>query len=290
MTLPDEVRAACAELAGRARSVRIDVSALQTLDPGPEPELDHERHFLDGPPADVADYFLALDTINFGSGWFPTLHKRPDTSGYFTVAGALADRFRAAGPWSGDSLRAMRTEEVADTLGQARDHELMALYAQALRQLGAFLGDRRALDLAAEARGSAAALAAALAAGMALYDDRGFYKRAQIAPSNLALAGVADFDDLDRLTIFADNLVPHVLRTDGVLVYADGLAALIDAGRLLRFGPQEREIRACAVHACELLSAQLGLAPRAIDHRLWTRGQDPVYKAHPRHRCRCVYY
>ena len=106
MTLPDEVRAACAELAGRARSVRIDVSALQTLDPGPEPELDHERHFLDGPPADVADYFLALDTINFGSGWFPTLHKRPDTSGYFTVAGALADRFRAAGPWSGEIGRA----------------------------------------------------------------------------------------------------------------------------------------------------------------------------------------
>ncbi len=44
-----------------------------------------------------------------------------------------------------------------------------------------------------------------------MFDDRGFYKRAQIVASDLALAGVARFADLDRLTIFADNLVPHVL-------------------------------------------------------------------------------
>ena len=55
--------------------------------------------------------------------------------------------------------------------------------------------------------------------GMAMFDDRGFYKRAQIVAADLALAGVARFRDLDRLTIFADNLVPHVLRCDGVLVY-----------------------------------------------------------------------
>ena len=35
-------------------------------------------------------------------------------------------------------------------------------------------------------------MARRLADGMALYDDRGFWKRAQIAPSNLALAGVAE--------------------------------------------------------------------------------------------------
>jgi len=166
----------------------------------------------------------------------------------------------------------------------------MALYAQALRELGRHLGIRSPIEAIADAGGSAAALARSLASGMAMYDDRGFYKRAQIVPSNLALAGVADFADLDRLTIFADNLVPHVLRREGVLVYADGLAALIDSGRTLRSGGQEREIRACAVHACELLSERLGLPPREIDHRLWTRGQEPRFKQAPRHRCRCVYY
>ena len=295
LSLPDEVRASCARIAADARSVTIDLDALAALEPGPAPAADPERHLLDATPQDVAAYFLTLDTINFGSGWFPTLRKRTDhagrpVSGYFTVAWSLADRFRAAGPWTGDELRAMRTEEIADTLGQPRDHELMALYAQALRDLGRFLAGRHALDLVGDSRGSAAALARTLASGMALYDDRGFWKRAQIVPSNLALAGVAAFDDLDRLTIFADNLVPHVLRCDGVLVYAEGLAAHIDAGRPLRPGPQEREIRACAVHACELLAQRTGLAPREIDVRLWTRGQDPAVKARPRHRCRCVAY
>ena len=160
--------------------------------------------------------------MNFGSGWFPTLRKRAGSSGYFTVAWALADRFRAHGPWTPAQLRAMRTDEIADTLGQPRDHELMALYAQALRALGGFLGERDALRVARAARGSAQALAAQLARSMALFADRGFYKRAQIVPANLALAGVARFKDLDRLTIFADNLVPHVLRCDGVLRYDDG--------------------------------------------------------------------
>ena len=227
---------------------------------------------------------------NFGSGWFPTLRKRRGSSGYFTVAWALADRFRDAGPWSNAQLRTLRTEEIADTLGQPRDHELMALYAQALRDLGRFLGDRHALDLVALAGGSASALARTLADGMAFYDDRAFYKRAQIVPSNLALAGVAHFDDLDRLTIFADNLVPHVLRHQGVLVYEERLAAHIDAGRPLRPGAQEREIRACAVHACALIAARLGLSEQELDHRLWMLGQRPEIKAHPRHRCRCVAY
>ena len=63
---------------------------------------------------------------------------------------------------------------------------------------------------------------------MPFFDDRGFYKRAQIAANDLHLARVVQYEDVDRLTIFADNLVPHVLRLDGVLHYSDELAALID--------------------------------------------------------------
>jgi hypothetical protein len=295
MELSDRVRAACAEIAATARSVTIDLDALEALDPGPPPELDAERHYLEGEPADVATYLLALDTINFGSGWFPTLRKRRGAdgtavSGYFTVAWGLADRFRALGPWTNAELRAMHTEEIADVLGQPRDHELMALFAQALRQLGHFLGDRAALDVIADAGGSAVRLAEQLAAGMSMVSDPGFYKRAQITGSDLALAGVAPFHDIDRLTIFADNLVPHVLRVDGVLTYDERLAAHIDAGRLLRPGPQEREIRACAVHACALIARRTGMSERDIDNALWTRGGQPEYKAIPRHRCRTIFY
>ena len=289
MGLTDDVRAHCARIAASARSVTIDLARLEAFEGSPEATIDASFHYLDGPPEAVARYLLTLDSINFGSGWFPTLRKRPGHSGYATVAGALADRFRVEGSWSNADLRSLEAAQIATVLGQPRDHELMALYAQALRALGRWLGERSALAAIADAGGSAEAFATQLCA-MRMFDDRGFYKRAQLAPANLALAGVATFEDLDRLTIFADNLVPHVLRCEGVLRYDERLAARIDAGLDLRAGPQEREIRACAVHACELLAARLGVPPRVLDNWLWTRGQQAAYKARPRHRCRCVYY
>jgi hypothetical protein len=285
-----EVRESCRALAESARHVSVDADSAPSLDQAPSPELDPERHYLEGDRASVASYLLTLDTINFGSGWFPTLRKRPGCSGYFTVAWALADRFRAHGPWSNAELRALEAADVAAVLGQDSGHSLMGIYAEALRDLGRFMGERSALDLVAEADRSAERLATLLARGMRFFDDRGFYKRAQIVPSDLALAGSAGFDDIDRLTIFADNLVPHVLRVDGVLRYDRELAAHIDAGRPLPAGRAEREIRACAVHACELVSERTGVAPRLLDVMLWNRGQAPEYKVRPRHRTRSVFY
>jgi len=290
VTLCAEVRGNATEIAAAARWVAIDLDALGRVEPGPAPALDPERHFLEGTSEQVGLYVLTLDAINFGSGWFPTLRKRPGCSGYFTVAWALADRFRRDGPWSVQELRELDAAALARVLGQGPDHELMGLYAHALNDLGAFLGERTATEAIAAAGGSAERLASQLAAGMPFFDDRGFYKRAQIVPSDLALAGVATFGDLDELTIFADNLVPHVLRLDGVLRYDPGLAARIDAGELLEPGEQEREIRACAVHACELIAQRLGIAPRVLDTWLWSRGQAAGYKAVPRHRTRSVYY
>ena len=114
------------------------------------------------------------------------------------------------------------------------------------------------------ARASTVALVNALARWRC-FDDTAVYegirvpflKRAQIAAADLESARVADFDDFDRLTMFADNVVPHVLRLDGVLVFDPGLVARIERGELIEHGsPEEVEIRACAVHAVERLAAQ----------------------------------
>jgi hypothetical protein len=290
MGLCDDVRRESATIVAASRLVRIDLDRLGAIEPGVPPVLDPERHYLEGSREDVAAYLLTLDSINFGSGWFPTLRKRAGCSGYYTVAWALADRFRARGPWSDEELRALTPPSVADVLGQDRDHELMALYAQALNDLGRFLRHRSAVDAIEAANGSAERLAEQLAAGMPFFDDAGFFKRAQITPNDLALAGIAEFHDLDRLTIFADNLVPHVLRVDGVLGYEPELAQRIDDGELLEPGGAERDIRAAAVHACELIAAELDVPPRILDTWLWNRGQEPRYKALPRHRTRTVFY
>jgi hypothetical protein len=291
-TLSETVRAHCAQVAEHARHVRVDLDRLGAVAPGPEPALDPQRHFLDGTKEEVAAYLVQLTAINFGSGWFPTLRKRivdgRPVSGYFTVAMGLTQRFRAKGPFTNDELRAMSTEEIAATLGQTPANELMALYAQALRQLGHFLRDRAPLQLATQAK-TAQELAQTVTR-MSMWNDTGFYKRAQILPNDLALGGVVTFPDLDSLTIFADNLVPHVLRCDGVLVYDDALAEVIDAEQPLTDARMEREIRACAVHASTQIAKELGVPERTLDMMLWNRGQEPEYKARPRHRTRTVFY
>ena len=68
------------------------------------------------------------------------------------------------------------------------------------------------------------------------------------------------------------------------------LAEHIDSGRLLPAGRQEREIRACAVRACELIAARVGASEHELDNWLWSRGQAPEYKSRPRHRTRTVFY
>jgi hypothetical protein len=119
-----------------------------------------------------------------------------------------------------------------------------------------------------------------------------FFKRAQLAAADLHLQGLAPAADVAALTLFADNLVPHVLRIDGVLEFDAALVARIDAGELIEHdSPEEVEIRACALHAVELLvAAHEGTTATAVDNALWHRGAAARYKARPRHRARTTAY
>ena len=129
----------------------------------------------------------------------------------------------------------------------------------------------------AAARGSADRFATSLAAGMPFFDDRGFYKRAQITANDLVLAGVADFSDVDRLTVFADNLAPARVadgRRPRVRAGAGG-ARSTPAVRCRPAAQMEREIRACTVHACEALAR----TPRAWRRARSTTGSGTAGRA-----------
>jgi hypothetical protein len=307
--LLDDIRAAASRIAGSARFVRLDHAALPAyaaslpLDEAHAPRLDPATHYLGDPDASLA-YVVTLDAINFGSGYFPWLRKRPGLSGYFTVAASLKDAFEQRGALSADELGKLTAEDCARIFGQPLDGpagELMALFAQALNDLGQLVSRRYGgtfRRLVEAAAGSAERLVERLIE-MPFYRDVPFYKRAQLTAADLSTAGVATFGDLDRLTIFADNLVPHVLRLDGVLVYDPALVARIEREELIPAGsPEEVEIRACALHAVELLAAHLHhldskgkkVTPMQLDYLLWNRGQGARYKAVPRHRTRSVFY
>jgi len=125
-----------------------------------------------------------------------------------------------------------------------------------------------------------------------------FWKLAQLSVWILqaTLPEGTAFEDLDRLTAFADYIVPAALRVLGITRYSAELEATIREGDLIEAGsPWEVEIRAHAIYACEELTKRVNeLRPpelRAIvpqvDARLWV----PFHRTHyPHHLTQTVYY
>jgi hypothetical protein len=282
--------------------VRINEEAIAEYAAGlPQPEESNERPpFSDAAPETAAAFAICMNAINFGSGWWPTISKRPGHSGYATIAAWVTERFSEAGLWSVGELQAMSAKTIAEVVEQDPEHPLMEQFAAALRDVGdhidqehdgRFLGPSEAASAIPDLAGTFATWTAF--ADTSHYDGREvpFFKRAQLAAADLHRAGVADLPGLDRLTAFADNLVPHVLRVDGVLQLDPDLTARIEAGGRLDHGSSEEvELRACAVHAIELLVTVSALTPAEIDSALWNRGRDCRYKSLPRPRSRNTAY
>jgi hypothetical protein len=316
--LLEEIRRACREVTRRARHVEIDGELLRayarSLPPQVQslPQLDPRCHLLGRGP-DTAAFMLSLEAVNFGSGWFPELRPYDGMRGYFAVAGALRDRF-AEGVPTASEMASWTWEDCARIFGQDPEHEpareLMTLFAQALNELGSHIlasYQGRFEALLEAAGGSAERLVELLVelpgfADIARYGDLRvpLLKRAPIAAADTSLAfegqGLGHFHDLDRLTTFADDLVPHVLRTDGVLRYSEELAGRIARGEFLPSGSEEEvEIRASTIDAVERIAAELRAAGRPttamqVDYLLWNRGLEGRYKVVPRHRTRSRFY
>ena len=315
----EQVRRACKNVAAKANRVAINYDLLTAyaaslpVQTATQPELDPGSHYLGKEEKTVA-FLLTLDTINFGSGYFPHLNKRPGMSGYFSIASSLNDVYKNHGGLSAADLDRITVAACTRIFGQDPANqviqELMQHFTRALNDLGRFLLDRFNGNFTAlvETAASSAERLVQLLKEMPYFNDIGryedievpFFKRAQITAADLSIAFKGrrwgNFNDLDQLTIFADNLVPHVLRMDGILTYEKSLEAGITAGNLIPAGSAEEiEIRACALHAVELIKIEILKSGQIIhssdlDNFLWNRGQQPHYKAVPRHRTRCVFY
>jgi hypothetical protein len=102
--------------------------------------------------------------------------------------------------------------------------------------------------------------------------------------------------DLDRLTAFADYIVPVGLRAMGILRYGDEHERAIEEHRLIEAGsPWEVELRAHTIYATALLTDEVNrlrppelqvIVPQ-IDARFWVA----FHKTHlPHHLTKTIYY
>jgi hypothetical protein len=317
--LLDHVRSACQEVTSRARYVHIDRSRIPAYAASlPLDELllirVDPRDAYSGSEEDLVAFVLTLDAVNFGSGYLPNLKTASDASVYFMIATALKARFEGRGPFTPQELSTLEPRHCSEIFQQDCNNEgcreLMAHFTKALNDLGDLIltrFDGKFRNLVIQANSSVEELVKILIEmpyfrDVAQYQQMAipFYKRAQITAADLFLRfegrGPGRFRDLERLTVFADNKVPHVLRLDGILSYEDSLASRIAVGAPIPAGSDEEiEIRASAVHAVDLLIEELrrtghDTLSMYIDFYLWNRGQAPRYKLMPRHLTRTVFY
>jgi len=317
------VRTTCARVAATSDLVHINIATipsfaslipvtearaaaeadrLETTNPGPD-SWDIERR---------AALTLAGVAVNFTSGWHDIMPKRPGQSGATSTVTRLRDYESATGILTPERLMQFNTTDASQVFETPMDggalETLLELLAATLNELGEMAAAHGSFVKMINAASGSAERLATLLSELPSFNDiashRGepvaFHKRSQLAAASIQRefsgAEPGAFTDMGKLTIFADNLVPHVLRIDGVLSYSPDLLDRIDAASLLTHGaPDEVEIRACGVHATELIIEHLraiGTPMNAadLDHWLWTRGAAANYKTEPRHRCRNPYY
>ena len=309
-----KVRDACAAVMQEAVHVHINYGMLGSyarglLDKYPlTTTLGAENHFLSDNAEETARYVLALDSLNFGSGYFRQARDEGVSFSYTVFAKGLKDAFRngemnAPEKWteveSADFCRMFNISAGAN----ASIDTLFGLFVPHLQETGRRVVEGyqgKAMNFVEAANGSAEAMAETLSQWPTFTDCAEYkgrtvpiLKRAQIMPADLHLAGVASFSDMDALTIFADNRVPHVLRCDGALTYTEALAGKIDALVPLPSGSAEEvELRAASIHAVEFMKAASGrnVTSVNIDHILWHRGAEPEIHTRPTHRTMGVWY
>ncbi len=313
--LPD-----CLKLSEASELVRIDkmrlaefAGSLVSALPG---DMRHTPHHFIGDAETTAAYFIVLDTLNFGSGYFEHLAPYNGETGYYAVATALRDWFVRDGVPAPSILKTMTPERIGEILGQPRIPELVQLmdwFARALRELGQFTDkslDGRFQSLLTLS-GHDASDMVDLLCQMPMFQDVAeaggesihLLKRAQICVQDIAIAASEDglsalnIHGLEHLTVFADNMLPFILEAEGVLVYDSKLAQRIQAGEYLGMSSRaELELRANSITACELLRQNLkgkgiSTTAREIDFALWNIG-DRQSAASPKrlHVCRSWFY
>ncbi len=323
-TCEDAVRVArdvtiCGDALARF-AARLDVEAVRNVAKG------HMGENCDvGPenfsnPSEAANFAVLFGLLQFGHGFRRELHELCGRGAAKTITRGVVN-LRREGLEAG-RLRDLTLDQVRGIFGLPGNSPLDELTIQlwaVLRQAGEALEQAESPDfdsycrpvLATEEAATAPAgtLVRKLANTFGAFNDQGashngsrvvFLKKATLAVGELRrLASWRDgpyqaFSDLESAIAPIDNVIPAVLVFHKVLRLSDELFSAIHTQRQpLARGPQEAELRAAALVACERIVEGSGGRFSALDlgYHLWLSGKVPEIRRFARHHTKdTVYY
>lgn len=265
--------------------------------------------YVSGTMEDVIDFVFLENSINFAFTDFVTGAKYcteylgTEWKGSYGMLAALKKAIDSGVPLlDGAYLRDISFEEMrsifTDSIPMLKERW------EIFREVGGVLCDRYGghfHNLYAAANGrlfnNGKGLVELLTADFPSFDDSGvidghavrFDKRAQLAPAILQgkYQETPLFEDIDKLTIFADYVLPKGLRDHGVLVYAPELATAVDKGEMIpAWSRKEMEIRAATVHAADRIMGRINAAREDpitilhLDYALWSSSRKTPGRHH----------
>ncbi|ORY13542.1 hypothetical protein BCR34DRAFT_265769 [Clohesyomyces aquaticus] len=274
-------------------------------------------------------FIFTMDLLNFsfwseksGEERFAVTYQEKRWTGYWSLVAALQRALDEEIPITTPSFWADEeecTDEVLQKVFRSdTDEEIPMLQERikCLREAGQIIEeefDSSVVTLIEDAKQSAAGLVNLLAERFTCFRDEGkfegkkvrFLKRAQIFVADLWAAfdgeGYGEFNDIDKITMFADYRVPQMLHSLGCMSFSPPLDSRIRRHDPIQSGHSwELQIRGCSIWAVELLRREiLKLQPDAkinailIDFFLYDLAkerEEAGEEAIPHHRTRSIWY
>uniref|UniRef100_A0A5B6YX01 Queuosine 5'-phosphate N-glycosylase/hydrolase n=1 Tax=Davidia involucrata TaxID=16924 RepID=A0A5B6YX01_DAVIN len=305
----EEVRASSAWVASRSSHVTVDTSGIEKVvetikDSIPKIEWDFEGiHYFDNGPLTV-QYLFVLDALNFC--FWPDEDLNYDN----LASGLKAALQNDKSVFDADRLQKYTGPQLRELLKWPRPLPLEDERVRLMHEIGLELErsfEGKASNLVESCGKSAAKLVALVTCHFPGFRDHSLYKghqvflykRAQIFAADLWGAfkgkGYGEFNDIGSVTIFADYIVPAVLRQLGVLRYSSALASIIEANSEIGSGSEEEvELRACSVYAVEkmreLISQKSGKQVLSVELDLWLWSFGIQCPSLQHHRTLSIYY
>ncbi|KAF2003256.1 hypothetical protein P154DRAFT_100854 [Amniculicola lignicola CBS 123094] len=290
---------------------------------------EHELH-PKAKDANTVNFIFTMDLLNF-SFWsekaeeerFAVSYKEKRWTGYWSLVAALQRALDEDIPITSPEFWVNEeecSEEKLKHVFRSETDEEIPMFEErvkCLREAGQIIEeefDSSVTTLIEDAKHSAAGLVNLLAERFPCFRDEAKFegkkvrllKRAQIFVADLWAAfegeGYGDFNDIDKITMFADYRVPQILHSLGCISYCPSLEHRIRRFELLESGKSwELQIRGCSIWAIELLRREIvKIQPDAkvnailIDFFLYDLAKERELAGDnddiPHHRTRSIWY